>query len=102
MRLRAPYLRRFLVYTATMDPQSVENPASHSRILASTTEVQQAPRAARANVAFDPWLKTRSPDTAIRDAEAVDALASSASLRLFADMAMSANRRSRVRYRVHD
>lgn len=42
---------------------------------------------------FDVWLKARDPRSAIRDFEAVDALAAAAGLRLAADVAMPANNR---------
>ncbi len=48
------------------------------------------------NAAFDQWLKARGTHMAIRDAEAVDALADAAGLRLAADLAMPANNRCRV------
>jgi cyclopropane fatty-acyl-phospholipid synthase-like methyltransferase len=51
------------------------------------------------NAAFDRWLKERGEHMAIRDAEAVDALASQAGLQLVADIAMPANNRCRVWHR---
>ena len=48
------------------------------------------------NCDFDGWLKARDPDSGIRDAEAVDALATAAGLRLERDEAMPANNRCRV------
>jgi len=48
------------------------------------------------NAAFDQWLKARGAHMAIRDAEAVDALAADAGLHLVADIAMPANNRCRV------
>jgi cyclopropane fatty-acyl-phospholipid synthase-like methyltransferase len=51
------------------------------------------------NAAFDLWLKERGEHMAIRDAEAVDALANQASLQLVADIAMPANNRCRVWHR---
>lgn len=48
------------------------------------------------NAAFDQWLKARGAHMAIRDAEAVDALADAAGFRLLADIAMPANNRCRV------
>lgn len=45
------------------------------------------------NAQFDQWLKTQSAYSAIRDFEAVDALAQSAGLTLVADHAMPANNR---------
>lgn len=48
------------------------------------------------NRAFDDWLKARDPRSAIRDFEAVDALAQSIGLRLVADLAMPANNRCLV------
>ena len=48
------------------------------------------------NAAFDQWLKARSAHMAIRDAEAVDALADVAGFRLLTDIAMPANNRCRV------
>lgn len=51
------------------------------------------------NTAFDVWLKERGEHMAIRDAEAVDALASQAGLQLVADIAMPANNRCRVWHR---
>lgn len=54
------------------------------------------------NAVFDRWLKERGEHMAIRDAEAVDALASHAGLRLVADLAMPANNRCRVWRRGQD
>ena len=48
------------------------------------------------NREFDGWLKTRDPRSAIRDFEAVDALARAIGLRLHADVAMPANNRCLV------
>lgn len=48
------------------------------------------------NRQFDAWLKARDPDSGIRDAEAVDALAAARGLRLVEDVAMPANNRVRV------
>lgn len=48
------------------------------------------------NAAFDAWLRQRSPDSAIRDFGAVDALAQSIGLRLVEDRAMPANNRTLV------
>jgi cyclopropane fatty-acyl-phospholipid synthase-like methyltransferase len=45
------------------------------------------------NAQFDQWLKTQSAYSAIRDFEAVDALAQNAGLTLVADHAMPANNR---------
>ncbi len=45
---------------------------------------------------FDGWLKARDPQSAIRDFEAVDALASRIGLRLVEDIAMPANNRGLV------
>lgn len=45
---------------------------------------------------FDGWLKARDPVSAIRDFEAVDALAARIGLRLLDDIAMPANNRSLV------
>lgn len=45
------------------------------------------------NAQFDQWLKMQSPDSAIRDFEAVDALARSVGLTLMGDHAMPANNR---------
>jgi len=53
----------------------------------------------QSNAAFDVWLKERGEHMAIRDAEAVDALASQAGLQLVADIAMPANNRCRVWHR---
>ena len=53
------------------------------------------------NAAFDEWLKARGAHMAIRDAEAVDALADAAGFRLLADIAMPANNRCRVWRRTH-
>ncbi len=53
------------------------------------------------NAAFDARLKARGEHMAIRDAEAVDALADAAGFRLRADVAMPANNRCRVWQRVH-
>lgn len=46
------------------------------------------------NAAFDVWLKQRSPESGIRDFEAVDALARSCGLGLAEDRAMPANNRT--------
>jgi cyclopropane fatty-acyl-phospholipid synthase-like methyltransferase len=48
------------------------------------------------NAVFDQWLQARGTHMAIRDAEAVDALASRAGFNLIDDMAMPANNRCRV------
>jgi len=48
------------------------------------------------NRAFDAWLKARDPRSAIRDFEAVAALASAAGLHALADVAMPANNRCLV------
>jgi cyclopropane fatty-acyl-phospholipid synthase-like methyltransferase len=48
------------------------------------------------NAAFDQWLKARGAHMAIRDAEAVDALATAAGFTLIEDRAMPANNRCRV------
>lgn len=48
------------------------------------------------NRAFDAWLQARDPRSAIRDAEAVDALAATVGLVLEEDLAMPANNRCRV------
>jgi len=48
------------------------------------------------NREFDSWLKARDPRSAIRDFEAVDALASAIGLRLVDDVAMPANNRCLV------
>jgi cyclopropane fatty-acyl-phospholipid synthase-like methyltransferase len=48
------------------------------------------------NAAFDQWLKARGAHMAIRDAEAVDALASATGFALIDDRAMPANNRCRV------
>jgi cyclopropane fatty-acyl-phospholipid synthase-like methyltransferase len=53
------------------------------------------------NAEFDHWLKARGPHMAIRDAEAVDALALAAGFRLLDDFAMPANNRCRVWRRIH-
>ena len=53
------------------------------------------------NAVFDQWLKARGAHMAIRDAEAVDALADAAGFRLLADIAMPANNRCRVWRRMH-
>lgn len=47
------------------------------------------------NREFDAWLRARDPRSGIRDAEAVDRLASAAGLSLEADVAMPANNRLR-------
>jgi cyclopropane fatty-acyl-phospholipid synthase-like methyltransferase len=54
------------------------------------------------NAAFDQWLKARGAHMAIRDAEAVDALAGTAGFRLLADIAMPTNNRCRVWQRRRD
>ncbi|MEO6926227.1 MAG: DUF938 domain-containing protein [Rhodanobacter sp.] len=48
------------------------------------------------NAAFDQWLKARGAHMAIRDTEAVDALAEAAGFILIEDRAMPANNRCRV------
>jgi cyclopropane fatty-acyl-phospholipid synthase-like methyltransferase len=48
------------------------------------------------NRAFDAWLLARDPRSAIRDAEAVDAVAADVGLVLEEDIAMPANNRCRV------
>jgi cyclopropane fatty-acyl-phospholipid synthase-like methyltransferase len=48
------------------------------------------------NAQFDAWLKTRDPESAIRDFEVVDALARAQGLTLAADHAMPANNRTLV------
>ena len=48
------------------------------------------------NREFDGWLKARDPRSAIRDFEAVDALANTVDLKLVADVAMPANNRCLV------
>lgn len=48
------------------------------------------------NREFDAWLKARDPKSAIRDFEAVDALARGIGLRLVDDIAMPANNRTLV------
>ncbi|MEO8810698.1 MAG: DUF938 domain-containing protein [Rhodanobacter sp.] len=48
------------------------------------------------NAAFDQWLKARGPHMAIRDAEAVDALATAAGFALIEDHAMPHNNRCRM------
>jgi cyclopropane fatty-acyl-phospholipid synthase-like methyltransferase len=53
------------------------------------------------NAAFDQWLKARGAHMAIRDAEAVDALAGKAGFSLIDDIAMPANNRCRVWRRGH-
>ena len=53
------------------------------------------------NAAFDQWLKARGAHMAIRDAEAVDALAGNAGFTLIDDIAMPANNRCRVWRRQH-
>ena len=53
------------------------------------------------NAAFDQWLQARGAHMAIRDAEAVDALAAAAGFALLDDIAMPANNRCRMWRRVH-
>ena len=48
------------------------------------------------NAEFDVWLRRRDPDSAIRDFEAVEALARAQQLHLTADHAMPANNRTLV------
>jgi cyclopropane fatty-acyl-phospholipid synthase-like methyltransferase len=48
------------------------------------------------NIEFDAWLRTRDPDSAVRDFEAVDSLAQAQQLYLTADHAMPANNRTLV------
>lgn len=48
------------------------------------------------NARFDQWLRLRDPHSAIRDFEALDALAQAAGMVLHADIAMPANNRTLV------
>lgn len=48
------------------------------------------------NAAFDQWLRARGAHMAIRDAEAVDALAAEAGFQLLHDIAMPSNNRCRI------
>jgi hypothetical protein len=48
------------------------------------------------NAAFNDWLLARGPHMAIRDFEAVDALAAKIGLRLIGDVEMPANNRTLV------
>ncbi len=48
------------------------------------------------NLQFDGWLRGRDPDSAVRDFEAVDALAQAQQLHLTGDHAMPANNRALV------
>jgi cyclopropane fatty-acyl-phospholipid synthase-like methyltransferase len=52
------------------------------------------------NAAFDAWLRSRHAEMAIRDAEAVDALAEAAGFTLLADVAMPAHNCCRVWQRL--
>jgi len=52
------------------------------------------------NARFDQWLARQDPDSAIRDFEAVDALAGQAGYRLRADHAMPANNRLLVWHKL--
>jgi hypothetical protein len=54
------------------------------------------------NAAFDQWLQARGAHMAIRNAEAVDALAGNAGFVLIDDIAMPANNRCRVWRRQHE
>lgn len=54
------------------------------------------------NAEFDQWLKARGAHMAIRDAEAVDALAAAAGFALVDDIAMPANNRCRIWQRSGD
>ena len=54
------------------------------------------------NAAFDAWLRARHAHMAIRDAEAVDALAETAGFQLHVDVAMPAHNRCRVWLRGRD
>ena len=45
---------------------------------------------------FDAWLKARDPESGIRDAGALDALAAASGLRLIVDIAMPANNHCRI------
>jgi cyclopropane fatty-acyl-phospholipid synthase-like methyltransferase len=54
------------------------------------------------NAAFDQWLQARGAHMAIRDTEAVDALAAAAGFVLLDDIAMPANNRCRVWRRIRD
>lgn len=53
------------------------------------------------NAEFDQWLQARGDHMAVRDAEAVDVLASGAGFNLIDDMAMPANNRCRIWRRKH-
>jgi len=55
---------------------------------------------APSNAAFDASLKTRDPRMGIRDFEAVNRLAAAVGLKLVADVAMPANNRTLVWWRV--
>jgi hypothetical protein len=48
------------------------------------------------NAAFDAWLKGNNPRQGLRDAEAVDALAAQAGLKLLEDRALPSNNRCLV------
>ena len=50
-------------------------------------------RTSDSNARFDLWLAAQHPDSAIRDFEAVDALAAGAGFRLWHDHTMPANNR---------
>ena len=63
---------------------------------------EQGRYSSESNAAFDQWLKARGAHMAIRDAEAVDALAGATGFRLLADIAMPANNRCRVWRRRRD
>lgn len=52
------------------------------------------------NAAFDAWLKQRSPDSGLRDFEAVDALARSIGFALVEDRSMPANNRTLIWWRA--
>lgn len=57
---------------------------------------QQGRYSSDSNATFDQWLKARGAHMGIRDAEAVDALASDAGFALVDDIAMPANNRCRA------
>jgi cyclopropane fatty-acyl-phospholipid synthase-like methyltransferase len=48
------------------------------------------------NARFDVWLKSRNPESGIRDFEAIDQLAKTHGLRLLQDVAMPSNNRTLV------
>jgi SAM-dependent methyltransferase len=54
------------------------------------------------NARFDAWLKSRDPNSGVRDFEAIDRLAEAQGLRLLRDVAMPSNNRTLIWRRQND